>query len=145
MKKLSEIHRREQELERELDSIKREKQKIEESERTQLIKRWDAEARDLFGMNARSLLGLQKTGANSGKREKRNTPGKYYYAGEVIDGRAARHRPDFPALKNDRIDDVQAAHEGYLNPQWVTSQQPAILNKLGIRKETYVPHDKRSS
>ncbi|MEQ9489387.1 MAG: hypothetical protein RIM72_10385 [Alphaproteobacteria bacterium] len=140
MKQLSEIQQRERELERELNSIKREKQKIEESERALLIKRWDEEARAMFGMNARSLLGLQKPGNNSNKR---SAIGKYYYAGEVIDGRAARHRPDFPALKEDRIDDTLAAREGFLNPQWVFSQQPAILKKLGIRKETYTPHDKR--
>jgi len=145
MKQLSEIQQRERELERELDSIKREKQKLEESERSSLIKKWDQEARTLFGMSARSLLGIQKTSNGGTKRGKRNTIGKYYYEGEVIDGRAARHRTDFPALGDDRIDDEQAAREGYLNPDWVTSQPPAILKKLGIHKERYIPHDKRAA
>jgi len=145
MKKLSEIQKREQELERELDSIKREKQRLEESERTTLIRKWDQEARALFGISARSLLGVSKTASNGPRRRKREAIGKYYFAGEVIDGRAARHRPDFPALGEDRIDDEQAAREGYLNPEWVTSQPPATLKKLGIQKDRYIPHDKRAA
>lgn len=145
MKQLSEIQQRERELERELDSIKREKQRLEETERTMLIKKWDQEARSLFGVSARSLLGLQKPGNGGSKRPKRETIGKYYYAGEVIDGRAARHRADFPALKVDRIDDAQAAREGYLNPEWVLAQPPAILKKLGIPKGQYLPHDQRAA
>lgn len=145
MKQLSEIQQRERELERELDVIKREKQKLEESERSSLIKKWDQEARSLFGVSARSLLGLQKVGGSSKKNGKQVAVGKYYYSGEVIDGRAARHRTDFPALRVDRIDDEQAAREGFLNPAWVTSQPPATLKKLGIVKGQYIPHDKRAA
>lgn len=145
MKQLSEIQQRERELERELDVIKREKQRLEESERSSLVKKWDQEARTLFGVSARSLLGLQKAGSGSKKNGKQDTVGKYYYAGEVIDGRAARHRSDFPALEVDRIDDERAAREGYLNPAWVTLQPPAILKKLGIINGQYIPHDKRAA
>ena len=96
-------------------------------------------------MSARSLLGIQKPGVSGTKRIKRDTIGKYYYSGEVIDGRSARHRPDFPALSEDRIDDEFAAREGYLNPEWVKSQAPATLKKLGVQKGQYMPHDKRAA